>query len=137
MRSLFQARTPSGRVVRLGLAALICLGILLMLIRARSPIFIMLVNFLPVILIALLILTYVFRPIRKPSSAAVQTVSEATGKPKRGEALTELMSILNHEDIEDLRARVKARLEEQIDNADAEEIETFADLLSETKRKRG
>jgi hypothetical protein len=58
------------------------------------------------------------------------------GKRKHGESLGELMSILNDEDIDDLRARVKARLEEQIDSADAEEIEAFEDRLDETKRKR-
>ena len=45
------------------------------------------------------------------------------------------MSILNDEDIDDLRERVKTRLEEQIDDANAEEIETFADLLDETNTR--
>ena len=63
-------------------------------------------------------------------------LDEKPKKAKHGESLGELMSILNDEDIDDLRARVKARLEEQIDSADAEEIETFEDLLDQTKRKR-
>jgi ABC-type bacteriocin/lantibiotic exporter with double-glycine peptidase domain len=129
-----QARTTSGRIVRLALAALTFFSIFMLLIRMRSPLWVVFVQFLPVILIALPILAYVFRPIRKQSAAAA--AQENAEKPKRGESLSELMSILNDEDIDDLRARVKARLEEQIDTADASEMETFEELLAEHKRKR-
>ena len=61
---------------------------------------------------------------------------DSAEKGKRGESIGELMSILNDEDIDDLRGRVKARLEEQIDSADADEVDTFAHLLDETKQKR-
>jgi hypothetical protein len=74
----------------------------------------------------------------RSKAEAAQAARDAAekDKPKHGESLSELMSILNDEDIDDLRARVKARLEEQIDRADPDEMETFADLLDETKRKR-
>ena len=74
---------------------------------------------------------------RSAAAAGAETVvHQKQKKAKHGESLGELMAILNDEDIDDLRARVKARLEEQIDRADPDEIETFEDLLDETKRKR-
>lgn len=95
-------------------------------------------NLLPVILIALPIVAYVFWP-RQGAATASGGMDAPAEKPKHGESLGELMSILNDEDIDDLRERVKARLEEQIDDANAEEIETLADLLADVqaKRKRG
>ena len=76
------------------------------------------------------------RAANRSANAARATPVRQPEKPKHGEALGELMSILNDEDIDDLRARVKARLEEQIDTADPDTVESFEDLLTEAKRKR-
>jgi hypothetical protein len=93
---------------------------------------------IPVFLVSLPVVMMSLRRANDRSANAARPAAEPQkAKPKRGESLSELMSILNDEDIDDLRERVKARLEEQIDDANAEEIETFADLLAETKRKRG
>lgn len=57
-------------------------------------------------------------------------------KPKRGESLGDLLTLLNEDDIDDLRLRVKARLEEHIDTADPDDMETFAELLGEHRRQK-
>lgn len=91
----------------------------------------------PVFLVSVPVVLMSLRRANSRSANAARAAAEPQKtKPKRGESLGELMSILNDEDIDELRARVKARLEEQIDSADADEIETFEDLLAETKRKR-
>ena len=62
----------------------------------------------------------------------------ATGKPKRGSSLAELMSVLSDEDLYDLRQHIKHRLMDQVDAGDDATVETFEALLAdaETKRKR-
>ena len=140
MNYSLQARTTSGRIVRLALAVVIFTILftgLLSLMGLRIPI---LTTFITAMLALIQLLIYaspvlLFFALRGRGKAP-DTQKEADGKPKRGESLGDLMSILNHEDIEDLRARVKARLEEQIDSADADEMETFADLLDDQKQKR-
>ena len=127
-----QARTTFGWLVRIAFAIMLFIGI----VRYRSPLMFAIINLLPVILIALPILAYIFWP-RRGASKASGSMDTRAEKPKRGESLSELMSILNDEDIDDLRRRVKARLEEQIDSADVEEIDAFAEMLDERKRKRG
>lgn len=57
-------------------------------------------------------------------------------KPKRGGSLDEMMSLLDDDDIDDLRRRVKQRLMEQVDTSGADELETFEELLAQTKAKR-
>lgn len=57
-------------------------------------------------------------------------------KPKRGESLEEMMSLLNDEDIDELRRRAKQRIAEQIDSGSPEEVQTFEELLSRAKQKR-
>jgi hypothetical protein len=131
MKYSIRAHTTSGWLVRIAFAIMLFISI----VRYRSPLMFAILNLLPAILIALPILAYVFWP-RRGAATASGGMDAPDEKPKRGESLGELMSILNDEDIDDLRERVKARLEEQIDDANAEEIETFADLLDETKRKR-
>ena len=127
-----RARTTFGWLVRIAFAIMLFIGI----VRYRSPLMFAILNLLPVILIALPILAYIFWP-RRGASKASGIMDTRAEKPKRGESLSELMSILNDEDIDDLRRRVKARLEEQIDSADVEEIDAFAEMLDERKRKRG
>ena len=134
--SSFQARTTLGWLVRIALVIMLFVGLVAFLLRWRSPIAFALFNFLPVLMIALPLIAFVFWS-RRGTPAAYGGMGARAEKPKRGESLSELMSILNDEDIDDLRGRVKARLEEQIDSADAEEIDAFAEMLDERKRKRG
>ena len=103
---------------------------------ANVPMLRLLTIIVPAFFLVLPFVLYVRQGGRKGQARSESATAEQAEKPKRGESLSELMSILNDEDIDDLRARVKARLEEQIDNADPDEIETFADLLNETKQKR-
>jgi hypothetical protein len=136
MRKLIQARTAFGWIVRMLLLFGITFAI--MMIGARlpmTPLVVLILNFLPLITMAVFIISLVLLA-RSAFSMQGAGIDASDGKPKRGESLGELMSILNDGDIDDLRARVKARLEEQIDSTDASEMETFADLLDETKRKR-
>jgi hypothetical protein len=100
-----------------------------------TPLLFFILNYLPLVSMAVLIIG-LFLWVRSLFSTQGASMDVRDGKPKRGESLDELMSILNDEDVDDLRGRVKARLEEQIDSADAEEMDTFADLLDERKRKR-
>jgi hypothetical protein len=111
------------------------LGIVLsVFFGASSPLLRLLLLSLPALLLILALIVTLTRGNKQQAQS--ETAPSEKEKPKRGESLGELMSILNDEDIDDLRARVKARLEEQIDTADASEMETFEDLLDETKRKR-
>jgi hypothetical protein len=61
---------------------------------------------------------------------------DADEKPKRGESLGDLLTLLNEDDIEDLRHRVKARLDEHIETADPDEVESFDALLEEHEREK-
>jgi hypothetical protein len=61
---------------------------------------------------------------------------EVEGKLKQGETLAEMMAILDEDDIDELRRRVKARLAEQIESASLDEVATFDELLNEAKEKR-
>ena len=112
------------------------LGVLLSaLFGANSPLMRMLLLLLPACLLILALIVTLTRGNKQ--QAKTETAPVEQEKPKRGESLGDLMSILNEEDIDDLRARVKARLAEQIDSADESEIETFEELLNEEgKRKR-
>ncbi len=57
-------------------------------------------------------------------------------KPKRGESLAEMMSVLSDEELEDLHRRVKQRLANDIDNASIDDVATFDELLTQEKEKR-
>lgn len=67
--------------------------------------------------------------------AAAYDAGLAAEKPKRGESLGDLLSLLNEDDIEDLRTRVKTRLDEQIDDGDPDELEALYDLLDQQDKQ--
>jgi hypothetical protein len=117
------------------LIALIVGFIFSLFLGASTPWLRMVTIIVPVFFLVLPFVLYVMQGGKK-GQARSEPASTEKEKPKRGESLAELMSILNDEDIDDLRARVKLRLEEQIDSADADEMESFEDLLGETKEKR-
>ncbi|MBK8139148.1 MAG: hypothetical protein IPK52_25575 [Chloroflexi bacterium] len=71
---------------------------------------------------------------REDDTAESLPGADQNEKPKRGDSLAELMALLNDEDIEDLRQRVKSRMIEQIETGTPEEVETFEQLL-ETPEK--
>ena len=85
----------------------------------------------------LFVLSLVFAPFARPQTYRPYTnTSVPQGKLKRGESLEEMMSLLDDEDIDELRRRAKQRIAEQIDSGDVEEVQTFEELLSRTKQKR-
>jgi hypothetical protein len=130
----WSSNSPRGAWAAFSLIALFLGFFFSLFFGATSPLRI-LIFIVPVFFLALPFILYVAQGGKK-GQARRDAAPVEKEKPKRGESLGELMSILNDEDIDDLRARVKARLEEQIDSADMSEMETFADLLEETKRKR-
>jgi hypothetical protein len=137
MRNLIQARTAFGWIVRILLLYGITIAIVMSLARLpMTPPVMFILNYLPLVPLAVLIIG-LFLWVRSLFLMQAADMHAREGKPKRGESLGELMSMLNDEDVDDLRTQVKARIEEQIDSADADEIETFADLLAETKQKHG
>lgn len=136
IRDLFVARTTLGWIVRVLSLFIINYAILMVLAGLpMTPLLLFILNYLPFVPMAVLIIG-LFLWARSVLSIQGADMDASAGKPKRGESMGELMSILNDEDVDDLRTRVRARLEEQIDHADADEVETFADLLDETKQKR-
>ena len=85
----------------------------------------------------LFVLSLVFAPFARPQTYRPYTnTSVPQGKLKRGESLEEMMSLLDDEDIDELRRRAKQRIAEQIDSGDVEDVQTFEELLSRTKQKR-
>ena len=129
-----QAQTQSGRIMRLALAVPVFAVLILGLMKLQIP----LITNTMMVMVALSIYAspvLVFLALRGRGKSP-ETQNSTVERPKRGESLGELMSMLNDEDVDDLRTRVKLRLEEQIDSADAAEMETFADLLGEAKEKR-
>ena len=57
-------------------------------------------------------------------------------KPKHGENLAELMSVLSDDDLYDLRRHIKRRLLEQAYAGDDQEFESFEALLADVEAKR-
>ena len=85
----------------------------------------------------LFILSLIFAPYSRYRTYTPYTnTSVPQGKLKRSESLEEMMSVLDDEDIDELRRRAKQRIAEQIDSGDVEEVQTFEELLSRTKQKR-
>lgn len=83
------------------------------------------------------VLSLVFAPFaRRRTYTPYANSSVPRGKLKRGESLEELMSVLDDEDIDELRDRARRRIAEQIDSGDIEDVQTFEQLLSRTKQKR-
>ena len=58
------------------------------------------------------------------------------GKPKRGESLEEMMTLLSDEELDELHARAKERLAAAIDSGSPEDVQSFEELLARTKQKR-
>ena len=83
----------------------------------------------------LFVLSLVFAPFARARTYTPDN-SIPLEKPKRGESLEAMMSVLSDEDIDELRRRAKQRIAEQIDNGDVEDVQTFEELLSKTKQKR-
>lgn len=131
----WSSNSPRGTWAAFSLIALFIGFFLSLVFGASSPFLRLLTIIVPLFLLVLPFILYVTQGGNKGQTRSEAAPTEKE-KPKRGESLGELMSILNDEDIDDLRARVKQRLAEQIDNADVTEMETFEDLLDETKRKR-
>lgn len=84
----------------------------------------------------LFVLSLVFAPFARQRSAMPGGSAYRPEKPKRGESLHAMLSMLSDEDIDELRQRAKQRIADQIDSGDIEEVQTFEELLSRTKQKR-
>jgi hypothetical protein len=83
----------------------------------------------------LFVLSLVFAPFSRRRMYIPYT-DDRSEKPKRGESLEEMMTLLSDEDIDELRRRAKQRIAEGIDSGDIEDVQTFEELLSRTKQKR-
>jgi len=65
------------------------------------------------------------------------TKAEATiAKAKRGDNLAEMLSMLDDEDVYEIRQRIKQRLLDRVDSGSAEDMESFEDLLSARDRQK-
>jgi len=82
----------------------------------------------------LFVLSLVFAPYARRRTYTNTSVPQ--GKLKRGESLEEMMSMLSDDDIDELRARARRRIADQIDSGSPEEVQTFEEMLSRTKQKR-
>ena len=63
-------------------------------------------------------------------------VNTDKAKAKRGDNLSEMIALLEEEDIYELRQRVKQRLMDQIDGGNLEDVESFEQLLSSRERQK-
>jgi hypothetical protein len=63
-------------------------------------------------------------------------VNEAVGKAKRGDNLGEMLSMLDEEDVYEIRQRIKQRLLDRVDSGSDEDMESFEDLLSARDRQK-
>ena len=112
MRDLLIGRTVSGWIIRMLILFGITVAVLMIAARLPlTPLVTLILNFLPLLTMAVFILSLVLWA-RGAFSAQGAAMDASDRKPKRGESMGELMSILNDEDVDDLRARVKARLRE-------------------------
>ena len=66
------------------------------------------------------------------SSKAEETISKA----KRGDNLSEMLSMLDEEDVYEIRQRIKQRLLDRVDSGSNEDIESFEQLLSARDRQK-
>ena len=71
---------------------------------------------------------------KKPTADA--QINEAVGKAKRGDNLGEMLSMLDEEDVYEIRQRIKQRLLDRVDTGSNEDVESFEDLLSARDRQR-
>ena len=63
-------------------------------------------------------------------------VNEAVGKAKRGDNLGEMLSMLDEEDVYEIRQRIKQRLLDRVDGGSDQDMESFEDLLSARDRQK-
>jgi hypothetical protein len=63
-------------------------------------------------------------------------VNEAVSKAKRGDNLGEMLSMLDEEDVYEIRQRIKQRLLDRVDSGSDEDMESFEDLLSARDRQK-
>lgn len=129
---IWMGRTSRGILLPLFVLMLALTFVLLLQSRAAGVYMFV----IPVFLLGLPIAAYMSRRAlrREDDTAESLPGADQNEKPKRGDSLAELMALLNDEDIEDLRQRVKSRMIEQIDTGTPEEVETFEQLL-ETPEK--
>lgn len=116
------------------LATIVIVSIVVVVIGlsfARLPVSRVFVAFVPIVFFGVPVMSYLARRFggRRAGAAADE-------KPKRGESLEELLALLNDDDLDDLRRRVKARLEDHVADGSPEEVAAFDDLLAEAKRRR-
>lgn len=63
-------------------------------------------------------------------------VDNAVSKAKRGDNLNEMLSMLDEEDVYEIRQRIKQRLLDRVDDSSDENLESFEDLLSARERQK-
>lgn len=63
-------------------------------------------------------------------------VDNAVSKAKRGDNLGEMLSMLDEEDVYEIRQRIKQRLLDRVDNGSDEDMESFEQLLSTRDRQK-
>lgn len=71
---------------------------------------------------------------KKPMVSA--KTEETIAKAKRGDNLSEMLSMLDEEDVYEIRQRIKQRLMDRVDTGSDEDVESFEDLLSTRARQK-
>lgn len=69
-------------------------------------------------------------------SVANAKAEESIAKAKRGDNLGEMLSMLDEEDVYEIRQRIKQRLLDRVDSGSDEDMESFEQLLSTRDRQR-
>jgi hypothetical protein len=63
-------------------------------------------------------------------------IDTQAGKAKRGDNLGEMLSMLDEEDVYEIRQRIKQRLLDRVDSGSDEDMESFEQLLSTRDRQK-
>lgn len=63
-------------------------------------------------------------------------VDTQAGKAKRGDNLSDMLSMLDDEDVYEIRQRIKQRLLDRVETGSNAEVESFEDLLSARDRQK-
>jgi hypothetical protein len=71
----------------------------------------------------------------KKATASVKA-EETISKAKRGDNLGEMLSMLDEEDVYEIRQRIKQRLLDRVDSGSDEDVESFEQLLSTRDRQK-
>jgi hypothetical protein len=72
----------------------------------------------------------------KNNTTASAKAEETIAKAKRGGNLAEMLSMLDDEDVYEIRQRIKQRLLDRVDNGSDEDVESFEQLLSARDRQK-